>query len=193
MSIMTLEEKKQIYYSVMRSVKKMLDQQLNELKATTVKSAAKKASERFNKLVRYNDTTKEYFIDPDAFKEYIATIKEPALKKRFIKLYNEDKLADRLVAQTHILSNISQSDLEWIRDNTDISLSPEFFEGNEQSYGKGYKNTSRKPTRDEHDFFRFFNSCGTDTEGMTPENIERYRKAWRGFIEYTLGIDPMMI
>ena len=95
---MTLEEKKQIYYSVMRSVKKMLDQQLNELKATTVKSAAKKASERFNKLVRYNDATKEYFIDPDAFKEYIATIEEPALKKRFIKLYNEDKLADRFVS-----------------------------------------------------------------------------------------------
>jgi hypothetical protein len=34
---------------------------------------------------------------------------------------------------------------------------------------------------------------GTDTEGMSEENIERYRKAWRDFYLATMGIDPMSL
>lgn len=194
----TKEEKKQLYYSVMETLQNMLLKRLNELSNATVHAAAEEASARMNKLLTRDPETGKYIVDRDEFEKYIATIKNEAQKRRWIKLFNNDQLANKIISQTHILSTVANSDLEWFRENTDISLSPEFFMSSDGSknvdaWGSSYKTSERKPTKDEHDFYRFFTSMGTDTEGMTPENIERYRVAWRNFYEETMGIDPMSI
>lgn len=200
---LTKEEKKKIYYDVMEALQTMLLNQLNELSNFTVKKAAEKASVRMNKLLQRDPATDKYIINKDAFKEYLESIKNPAERKRLIKLYNNDMLVNKIISQAHMLSTVANSDLEWFRENTDISLSPEFFQSsdmqgnaignNANGWGSAYKTASRKPTKDEHDFYRFFSTMGTDTAGMTEENIERYRKAWREFYLATMGIDPMSL
>jgi hypothetical protein len=200
---LTKEEKKQVYYAVMESLQNMLLNHLNELSNYTVKNAAEKALVRQNKLLRRDPATDKYVVDKDAFKKYLEGIKNPAERKRLIKLYNNKMLADKIISQCHMLSTVANSDLEWFRENTDISLSPEFFQSSDQQFnavgnnskawGTTTKFTPRKPTKDEHDFYRFFSSMGTDTEGMSEENIERYRKAWRDFYLATMGIDPMTL
>ena len=189
---LTYEQKRSIYYTVMESFAKQLKKslKLDELSNETVHSAAEKVQKKMQKLIRKDDQGK-YYIDEAAFKEYLAQIKNPARIRRLKKLYAEGKLANFIIRQGHVLSTVANSDLEWFRDNTDISLSPEFFEdagGN--AWGVDYKNTDRKPTKDEHDFYRFFTSMGQDTSGMAPEDVKRYRSAWRQFYISTMGIDP---
>jgi hypothetical protein len=89
---------------------------------------------------------------------------------------------------------MANSDFEWFREHYDeykVPLSPEFLEGNGDSYGM--KTTKREPTEDEHNFYRFFVSMGTDTDGMKPEDVQRYQKAWRQYYIDTLNIDPLKI
>jgi hypothetical protein len=129
---LTKEEKKQVYYAVMESLQNMLLNHLNELSNYTVKKASEKALVRQNKLLRRDPATDKYIVDKDAFKEYLEGIKNPAERKRLIKLYNNKMLADKIISQCHMLSTVANSDLEWFRENTDISLSPEFFQSSDQ-------------------------------------------------------------
>ena len=177
-------EKRSIYETVMGQMGKTLWKHLNELSNETVKSAAKKASEKMHSLLRKDETSGKYFIDEKKFQEYIDSLTNEARKQRLMKLYKEGKLVDKIISQTHMLATVANSDLEWFRDNTDISLSPEFFKSETsgdtvKAWGAEYKTSNRKPTKDEHDFYRFFTSMGTDTSGMEPENIKRYKAAWR--------------
>jgi len=128
---LTKEEKKKVYYDVMEALQTMLLNQLNELSNFTVKKAAEKALVRQNKLLRRDPATDKYVIDKDAFKEYLEGIKNPAERKRLIKLYNNDMLVNKIISQAHMLSTVANSDLEWFRENTDISLSPEFFQSSD--------------------------------------------------------------
>lgn len=190
------DEKRGIYETVMGQMGKTLWKHLNELSNETVKDASKKASARMNQLLRKDEKTGKYTVDEKKFQEYLDSLTNEARKKRLMRLYKEGKLADKIISQTHMLCTVANSDLEWIRDNTDISLSPEFFQSETsgdtvQAWGAEYKTSSRKPTKDEHDFYRFFTSMGTDTSGMTPENIKRYKAAWREFYIATMGIDPI--
>ena len=192
MAKLTYEQQRSIYYTIMEAVSKELKKslKLNELSNTTVHSAADKAHEKMQKLLRKNDKG-EYFIDPSAFEKYISEIKNPARVNRLKKLYAAGKLADHILRQTHFISTVANSDLEWFRDNTDISLSPEFFDSeNDKAWGAAYKNTTRKPTKQEHDFYRFFTSMGTDTSDMDPEDVKKFRSAWRRFYIETMGVDP---
>ena len=95
---LTKEEKKKVYYDVMEALQTMLLNQLNELSNFTVKKAAEKASVRMNKLLQRDPATDKYIINKDAFKEYLESIKNPAERKRLIKLYNNDMLVNKIIS-----------------------------------------------------------------------------------------------
>ena len=95
---LTKEEKKQVYYAVMEALQNMLLNHLNELSNYTVKKASEKALVRQNKLLRRDPATDKYVVDKDAFKEYLEGIKNPAERKRLIKLYNNNMLADKIIS-----------------------------------------------------------------------------------------------
>lgn len=192
MAKLTYEQQRSIYYTIMETVGQQLKKslKLDELSNKTVHSAADKANKKMQKLLRRKDNG-EYYIDSAAFEKYLSEIKNPARLKRLKKLYAAGKLADYILRQTHFISTIANSDLEWFRENTDISLSPEFFDdAGSNAWGAAYKNTTRKPTKQEHEFYRFFTSMGTDTAGMDPEDVKKYRAAWRHFYIATMGVDP---
>ena len=192
--MLSKEEKREIYNAIMEAVQPVFKKFLNELSFETVQRAQKAVAARNLSLV--DDKTSNassssmgagWKIDKDNFKKYLSQIENPKQRERLIRLFKEGKLEKYLIRQQHYFSTMANSNIEWFRDNTDISLSPEFFEG---AYSEGYKNTDRKPTKDEHDFYRYFNSFGTDTDGMTPENIERYKDAFCRFYKETMGVDP---
>ena len=181
------------------------DKRLFELSNSTVHKAAEKSRiKNMQILKRVADKDGVYGnsfeIDKDKFKEFLGTL-NPAQRSRYVKLAKSGKLVSMLLRQAHILGTVANSDLEWFRDNTDISLSPEFFQSTDMNFNAIGKNDAswgttrqeRKPTKDEHDFYRFFISMGTDVEGMSPENIERYRNAWKNFYIETMGVDPTAI
>lgn len=152
-----------IYESVVDSI--------NELKHETVLNAVNKLRSNRNALL-FNGVD----ITEDTMRSFLKD-KKPAQKRRYIKLWKSGKLLDRMVRQEHLFATVTNTGLEWLRDNTDIPISPEFFEGNEKSWGKGYHNTDRKPTKDEHDFYRYFSIGMQDTEGMSEETVMRYSNA----------------
>ena len=192
---------------VMEQITKIINsnKQLFELSNNTVHKAAEKSRIKNMQILKRVSNSEGVYgnsfeIDEDKFKEFLATL-NPAQRNRYLKLAKNGKLVPMLLRQAHILGTVANSDLEWFREHTDISLSPEFFQstdGNFNAIGKndaswGTTRQERKPTKDEHDFYRFFISMGTDVEGMTPENIERYRNAWRNFYIETMDVDPTAI
>ena len=162
-----------IYESVVDSI--------NELKHETVLNAVNKLRSNRNALL-FNGVD----ITEDTMRSFLKD-KNPAQKRRYIKLWKSGKLLDRMVRQEHLFATVTNTGLEWLRDNTDIPISPEFFEGNEKSWGKGYRNTDRKPTKDEHDFYRYFSSGMQDTEGMSEETVMRYSNAVERLFNFLLG------
>ena len=191
------KDKREIYDAVMESVQPVFRKFLNELNFETVQRAQRAIADRNREIIDAVNTTSttssmgaDWKVDPEKFKKYLATIKNPKQRERLIRLYKEGQLEKYLARQQHYFATFANNNLEWFRDNTDISLSPEFFDG---AYSDGYKNTDRKPTKDEHDFYRFYNSFGEDTEGMSPENIERYKEAFCRFYKETMGVDPSVM
>lgn len=191
---LSYKEKVSIYNSIMESVAPMIQNLLLELSQETVDSAARKATQRNLELLQFvgpdgvsgGNMGGGYKIDPAKFKTYIARVDNPKRKERLIKMYKDGTLGDYLLRQKHYFSTIALNKIEWFRDNTDISLSPEFYEG---TYSTGSERPTRKPTRDEHDFYRYFSSMGQDTEGMSKKDIKRYRDAFCRFYEQTQGVD----
>ena len=195
--MLSKKDKKEIYDAVMESVQPIFRKLLNELNFETVRRAQREVSARNLSLIDDKSHTSNqssmgagWKVDPEKFKDYLSHIKNPKQRERLIRLYKEGQLEKYLIRQQHYFSTFANNNLEWFRDNTDISLSPEFFEG---AYSDGYKNTERKPTKDEHDFYRYFNSFGADTDGMTPENVERYKDAFCRFYKETMGVDPSVM
>lgn len=110
-----------IYESVVDSI--------NELKHETVLNAVNKLRSNRNALL-FNGVD----ITEDTMRSFLKD-KNPAQKRRYINLWKSGKLLDRMVRQEHLFATVTNTGLEWLRDNTDIPISPEFFEGNEKSWG----------------------------------------------------------
>ena len=185
------ETKIQLYNVIMEKLAVSVRQHLNELSTQTVKNASDKVKLKSRLLISDNDHNE---VDEEKFKEYISKQTNPAYVRRLQKLYDEGTLAKHILRQQHIINTMANSDFEWFREHYDeykVPLSPEFLEGNGDSYGM--KTTKREPTEDEHNFYRFFVSMGTDTDGMKPEDVQRYQKAWRQYYIDTLNIDPLKI
>lgn len=162
-------------------ISESVDNFLNELSHQTIMNAVD--AHRTKHTVLKNE---DGVITKDRLKKFIKD-KNPSIQKRYIKLWKEGKLEDYLIRQTHLFATVANSGFEWIRDNTDVPISPEFFEGDENSWGKGYKNTKRKPTKDEHDFYRFVSSGMSDVDGLTEEQIQRYTDAMMRFFDFRLS------
>ena len=139
-----------IYESVVDSI--------NELKHETVLNAVNKLRSNRNALL-FNGVD----ITEDTMRSFLKD-KNPAQKRRYIKLWKSGKLLDRMVRQEHLFATVTNTGLEWLRDNTD-----------------------RKPTKDEHDFYRYFSSGMQDTEGMSEETVMRYSNAVERLFNFLLG------
>lgn len=190
------QDKKNIYKEVMEAVTPIFTKYLNELNYETVHRAQKAVAKRNLELIDKNSQSASsgmgagWKVDPDCLRKYLEQIDNPRQRERLARLYKEGQLEKYLLRQQHYFSTMANNNLEWFRDNTDISLSPEFFEG---AYSDGYKNTERKPTKEEHDFYRYFNSFGADTEGMSAEEVAKYKDAFCRFYEATMGVDPSVM
>ena len=117
----------------MEQVTKIINsnKQLFELSNSTVHKAAEKSRIKNMKILKRASNSEgvygnSYEIDKDKFKEFLATL-NPAQRNRYLKLAKNGKLVPMLLRQAHILGTVANSDLEWFREHTDISLSPEFF------------------------------------------------------------------
>lgn len=195
--MLTQQDRKEIYDEVMEAVRPIFEKYLNELNYETVHRAQKAVARRNTEILDRNNASVPtsqmgagWKVDPEKLKAYLRQIDNPKQRERLVRLYKEGRLEKYLLRQQHYFATMANNNLEWFRDNTDISLSPEFFEG---AYSDGYENTRRQPTRDEHDFYRYFNSFGADTEGMTAENVARYKDAFCRFYQETTGIDPSVM
>lgn len=185
------EDKKTIYEGVMESLYTVVDRMLNELSQATVDSASQKVAKRNldllsmagNGVIRKDGKT-GYQIDDAKFKKYIETVDNPKRRERLTKMYQDGTLADYLLRQQHYFATMSLNKLEWLRDNTDVPISPEFYEG---TYSQGTV-TDREPTKEEHDFYRYMTSMGTDTAGISHDDLVRYRNAFCRFYDETQGI-----
>lgn len=184
---LTERERRKLYGMIMESIGELVANRIYELSTNTVRDAAEKVTVKSTLLRGDNGE-----VDEEKLEAYLKSQDNPAYVRRIRKLYKDGLLKKHIIRQQHILGTMANVDLEWFREHFDeykVPLSPEFIQGDEKAFGM--KTTDRKPTKDEHDFYRFFISEGTDIEGMKPEDIKRYRKAWRAFYIDTLGIDPL--
>ena len=185
------EDKVRIYNGVMESLHTTVTNVLNELSQQTVDNAARKTAKRNLDLLSLTQTgvfrkmRSGWKIDPKKFEAYIETVDNPKRKERLVKMYKNNTLADYLLRQQHYFATMALNKLEWLRDNTDVPISPEFYEG---AYSDGRSVSDRKPTKEEHDFYRYMTSMGTDTEGINHDDLVRYRDAFCRFYDETQGI-----
>ena len=136
---------------------------LFELSQETVDSASKKAAQRNLDLLAFT-------------KNGVAT--------RLIRMYSDGTLGDYLLRQQHYFATMSNSKIEWLRDNTDVPISPEFYEGIEIKKSR----SDCKPTKEEHDFYKYMTSMGQDTDGIPHDDLVRYREAFCRLYDEAMGI-----
>ena len=164
---------------------------LFELSQETVDSASKKAAQRNLDLLAFTKNgvaTRSmgggYEIDDDKFEKYIKTVENPKRRERLIRMYSDGTLGDYLLRQQHYFATMSNSKIEWLRDNTDVPISPEFYEGIETKKSP----SDRKPTKEEHDFYKYMTSMGQDTDGIPHDDLVRYREAFCRLYDEAMGI-----
>ena len=178
-------------------IKKIVESFLNEISMAAISNASIKQGELTKFLLEPNgkNSTKledNYQINSDNFEKYLNTITNNNQKKRLLKLYQSGKLASILLRRQHVFATIANNNLGWFSEHN-ISISPEFFECEGNAWTSSYKNTTRKPTEDEHKFYRYYQSAGTDTIGMTQEEVDRYHKIFRQFFLDTTGLDTDLL
>lgn len=175
-------------------IKSIVEAYLNEINNSTIVNAANKVGELTKHLLEPNgkndkNIENNYKINSDNFEEYLNTLQNQKQKDRLIKLYQSGKLVPLLLRRKHVLSTIANSNLGWFSEHN-ISLSPEFYEGENGAWTANYKNTSRKPTDKEHKFYRYYVSLGSDTVGMSEEEKAEFKKILSQYWLDTTGIDP---
>lgn len=191
-----MNKKEQLYNQIIEQVSKIVKKHINELKNTTYNNATTKFGDIYSKVVKdkpnssYKDEPEDrLMVDEEEFQKYLKTIKNPKKVQRLLKLKEDGKLLPFLVRRMHLFGTYSNLNLGWFSEHN-ISLSPKFFEAQGPGYGKAYKNTDRKPTEQEEKFYRYFTTCGADTEGMSDKEIENYKKITTQYWLDTTGINP---
>ena len=164
-------------------VKNLVESILSEMKCSTITKASNIHGAITKLLLEPNGKTSSniednYQINSDNFEKYLSLLTNNKQKERLLKLYQSGKLVGLLLRRQHVFATMANNNLEWFAEHN-ISISPEFYDSEGTAWTSSYKNTTRKPTDDEHKFYRYFQSSGTDTIGMTPEEIERYHKIFR--------------
>lgn len=194
-----MSKKEQLYNQIIEQVSKIVKKHINELKNTTYNDAHKKFGDIYSKLVKDNPNAGDksepedrLMIDEEAFQKYIKTVKNPKTVQRLLKLKENGKLLPFLVRRMHLFGTYSNFNFGWFSEHN-ISLSPKFFEATGNSFGKAYKNTNRKPTEQEEKFYRFFTTCGADTEGMSDKEVENFKKITTQYWVDTTGVNPFEI
>ena len=175
----------------MEELHSVVKNMLFELSQETVDSASRKAAQRNLDLLAF---TKDgvatrtmgngYEFDDDKFEKYIKTVENPKRRERLIRMYSDGTLGDYLLRQQHYFATMSNSKIEWLRDNTDVPISPEFYEGIEIKKSA----SERKPTKEEHDFYKYMTSMGQDIDGIPHDDLVRYREAFCRLYDEAMGI-----
>ena len=178
-------------------IKNLVESFLNEISMNAVNKASNKHNAITKLLLEPNGKNSSniednYQINSDNFEKYLGSLNNEAQKKRLLKLYQSGQLVGLLLRRQHVFGTIANGNLAWFSEHN-ISISPEFYESEGKAWTANYKNTSRKPTEDEHKFYRYFQSAGTDTIGMTLEEVDRYHKIFRQFFLDTTGIDTDLL
>ena len=178
-------------------IKNLVESFLNEISMATVNKASNMHGAITKFLLEPNGKNSSniednYQINSDNFEKYLSMLNNNNQKKRLLKLYQTGKLVPLLLRRQHVFATIANNNLAWFSEHN-ISISPEFYNCEGNAWTSSYKNTTRKPTEDKHKFYRYYQSAGTDTIGMTPEEIERYHKIFRQFFLDTAGLDTDLL